>query len=102
MFREGEFDIVIDSGLFHALSDKERMIFVSNINYVLLDNGSYFMVCFSYKEPPEDGPRQISKIEIKQTFSSKFKIKYIRPTFFDSIHKNKDIKAYVTLTTKIC
>ncbi len=99
-FRKGEFDNVIDSGLFHALEDPERPIFAKQINHVLRDGGQYFMLCFSDKEPPGEGPRRVSKSEIKQTFSPMFKINYIRPTFFAAKNNIRGFRAYVTSATK--
>lgn len=51
LFTEGEFDIVIDSGLFHVMKDEERPVFARQINSVIRTGGKYFMLCFSDKEP---------------------------------------------------
>jgi len=64
LFREVEFDIVIDSGLFHAMTDGERPNFARQLHRVLKPGGKYFMLCFSDKEPGDYGPRRISKAEI--------------------------------------
>jgi SAM-dependent methyltransferase len=45
------FDTVIDSGLFHTLSDPERLRFVRNLSEVLKPGGTYFMLAFSELEP---------------------------------------------------
>ena len=41
------FDTVIDSGLFHTLSDPDRLRFVWNVAKVLKPGGTYFMLAFS-------------------------------------------------------
>jgi cyclopropane fatty-acyl-phospholipid synthase-like methyltransferase len=41
------FDSVIDSGLFHTLSDEERPLFVDNLAAVICRGGTYFMLSFS-------------------------------------------------------
>jgi cyclopropane fatty-acyl-phospholipid synthase-like methyltransferase len=64
LFKEAEFDIIIDSGLFHVMADEERPIFVNQVHRVLKPCGKYFMLCFSDKEPEGYGPRRISKAEM--------------------------------------
>ena len=55
------FDTVIDSGLFHALSDEDRPIFVDNLAAVIRRGGTYFMLCFSELEPGSYGPRRLRR-----------------------------------------
>lgn len=100
-FREGEFDTVIDSGLFHTLADEERPVFVRQVYRVLKDGGKYFMMCFSDKQPGEWGPRRVSKPEIKQAFAPWFKINYIEDALFDSLIDEEGEKAYLVFATKI-
>ncbi len=77
LFKEAEFDVIIDSFLFHTFTDEERLIFARQIYKVLKPGGKYFMLCFSDKDPAGPGPRRISKAEIEHTFASLFKIVYI-------------------------
>jgi len=99
-FDPGFFVAVIDSGLFHALSDDERPIFAKQIWRVLVDGGKYFALCFSDKEPSDEGPRKISKREIEETFSDMFKIDYIRKAVFASKLHKKGARAYLVSMTK--
>jgi ubiquinone/menaquinone biosynthesis C-methylase UbiE len=84
LFTEAEFDIVIDSGLFHVMTDEERPVFTWQIHRVLKPGGKYFMLSFSDKEPEGYGPRRISKAEIEHTFTSLFNIIYIKDSALDS------------------
>ena len=45
------FDTITDCGLFHTFSDEGRRIFAKNLKAVLNKSGTYFMLCFSDKEP---------------------------------------------------
>ncbi len=99
-FGEGEFDTVIDSGLFHALADDERPVYVKQIYRVLKDGGKYFMMCFSDKQPGEWGPRRISKREIEQTLTPLFKIDYIKDARFDSLIHDGGARAYLVSATR--
>jgi len=96
LFREGEFDIVIDSGLFHVMTDEERPVFARQVHRALKDEGKYFMLCFSDKEPGEYKlPRRVSKAEIESTFSPLFNIIYIKDAVFDSLLSPSSRKAYL-------
>lgn len=100
-FNQEYFNAIIDSGLFHTLSDEERSIFAKQIRRVLVKGGKYFVLCFSDKEPGDSGPRRISKKEIEETFSKMFKINYIKDVFFATKWDKKGPKAYLTSMTKI-
>jgi len=101
LFREEEFDVVIDSGLFHVMKDEERPVFVQQVHKVLRKGGKYFMLCFSDKEPGEyDLPRRVSEAEIKLIFSPLFDITYIKDVIFDSLLNPSHRKAYLLSATR--
>jgi ubiquinone/menaquinone biosynthesis C-methylase UbiE len=99
-FGEGYFADIIDSGLFHSLSDDERALFANQIRRVLTDGGKYFILCFSDKEPGSEGPRRISKKEIRETFSKMFRINYIKDAFFAGKLHKIGARAYIASLTK--
>jgi SAM-dependent methyltransferase len=63
------FDTVLDSGLFHVLSDDERRIFVESLGAVVPGGGRYVMLCFSDRQPGALGPRRVSVEEIRGAFA---------------------------------
>jgi 2-polyprenyl-3-methyl-5-hydroxy-6-metoxy-1,4-benzoquinol methylase len=99
-FGEGTFDTVIDSGLFHALSDEERPVYARQLSWVLRPGGQFFMLCFSDREPGEWGPRRISRREIEDTFCRLFRINYIKESCFISRTRNGRPHAYLLSATK--
>ena len=101
-FKGGVFDNVIDSGLFHTFPDSDRPVYAREIAQVLVNGGRYFMLCFSEKEPTGwGGPRRVTREEIATTFSSHFKINYIRDASFATRFHTNGGKAYLTSATKI-
>jgi 2-polyprenyl-3-methyl-5-hydroxy-6-metoxy-1,4-benzoquinol methylase len=101
LFSKGKFDVVIDSGLFHVMTDEERPVFVQQVYKVLREGGKYFMLCFSDKEPGEyELPRRVSRAEIESTFSPLFDIIYIKDVVFDSLLNPSRRKAYVLSATR--
>lgn len=64
-----QFDTVIDSGFFHALSDPQRATFTEVLAGLLHPGGLYLMQCFSDRVPGTWGPRRVSQAEIRETFA---------------------------------
>jgi ubiquinone/menaquinone biosynthesis C-methylase UbiE len=101
-FKGSAFDNVIDSGLFHTFSDDDRPVYAREIARVLAPKGKYFMLCFSEKEPTNwGGPRRVTRKEIEATFSSFFKINYIRDALFTTRFHSNGGKAYLTSAMRI-
>jgi SAM-dependent methyltransferase len=101
-FKDGIFNNVIDSGLFHTFPDNDRSSYAREVARVLASTGKYFMLCFSEKEPTNwGGPRRVTKKEIESTFSPLFNINYIRDTLFATRFHSNGGKAYLTSATKI-
>lgn len=100
-FDQGYFNAIVDSGLFHTLSDDERPIFAKQVRWVLADGGKYFMLCFSDKESGHVGPRRVSKKEIEVTFSNVLRIDYVKDAFFATKWAKEGAKAYLSSMTKI-
>ena len=94
------FDTATDSGLFHTLSDADRPLFAKSLAAILSHNGTYFMLCFSDKEPAGYGPRRISEREIRETFSDGWSINYIRPATFESTTRAQGPHAWLSSIAK--
>jgi SAM-dependent methyltransferase len=79
------FDTVIDCGLFHTFADDERPAFVSGLASVLRPGGFLHILCFSDEEPGTDGPRRVSRQEIRDSFRDGWTIERIEPTRFEAL-----------------
>jgi len=95
------FDTVIDSGLFHTLSDPDRPRFVWNLSRVLKPEGSYFMLAFSELEPAGYGPRRITRKEIWDAFSDGWRINEIRAAVFESHTRLEGSRAWLSSITRV-
>ena len=90
------FDSAIDCGFFHTLSDGARGRYQQSLHSVLKQGGTYFMLCFSDKEPESwGGPRRVSQGEIRDTFASGWNVDYIRPARFESAFHEEGGKAWL-------
>jgi cyclopropane fatty-acyl-phospholipid synthase-like methyltransferase len=73
------FGSVIDSGLFHVLSDDDRLSYVEGLAHVLTPGGRLFLMCFSDEEPGESGPRRVSRQELYDVFAAGWEVESIQP-----------------------
>ena len=80
-----QFDTVIDCGLFHTFSDEERPAFVQGLRHVVRPGGLLHILCFSDEEPGTEGPRRITRQEIRDSFHDGWKVLSIEPIRFESI-----------------
>ncbi|HXW95607.1 MAG TPA: class I SAM-dependent methyltransferase [Nitrososphaerales archaeon] len=96
-----QFDVAIDSGLFHVFSDRERLDYVESLRTVLRPRGRYYMLCFSDKEPVGwGGPRRVFKREILTSFSDGWHVDYVRPAKFASASHEGGGEAWFSKVTK--
>jgi SAM-dependent methyltransferase len=78
------FDTVIDSGLFHALSDAERPFFLRGLDAVLEPGGSYHLLGFSELVPGTIGPRRLREEEIRGVFAHGWQILRLERARFET------------------
>jgi cyclopropane fatty-acyl-phospholipid synthase-like methyltransferase len=81
---DGQFDTVLDCGLFHVLEDDDRRVFVDGLRAVLRPGGRYFLLCFSDRQPGAFGPRRITRDELRATFADGWRVDSIEPVLIDS------------------
>ncbi len=85
------FDNVIDSGLFHVFSDEDRRRYVEGLAAVVKPGGRLSLLCFSDKEPGDQGPRRVSRQEIEDAFAQGWAVESVEPTRFEVRPDPKDI-----------
>ena len=71
------FGTVLDSGLFHTLSDLERARYEAELREILVPGGRYVMLAFSDRQPGLGGPRRLSEAEIRAVFDVGWRIETI-------------------------
>lgn len=71
-FEDEEFDLVLDIGCFHHVRVEDRATFIEGVHRVLKMGGTYFLVCFSYRNGP--AWNHFTEEQIAQVFSGYFRI----------------------------
>jgi SAM-dependent methyltransferase len=80
------FDTVIDCGLFHTFDDAQRARYVAGLRGAIHPGGHLHFLGFSEHEPPGEGPRRLTKEEIRAAFPSEdgWRIEAIRDSRFET------------------
>jgi SAM-dependent methyltransferase len=74
------FASVIDCGLFHCFSDRDRRRYVEGLARVVDPGGRLFLLCFSDEEPGSEGPRRVSRNELFDAFAEGWQVESLEPT----------------------
>lgn len=90
------FDTVIDCGLFHVFSDQDRERYVSSLASVMAPGAKLVVLCFSDLQPGDQGPRRVSKDEIRQAFKSGWQVQDIQPADLETNQEGDPVKAWVS------
>jgi len=78
--RLGEsFDTITDSGLFHVFDDADRARYVTSLASIIEPGGTYYMMCFSDRQPGVWGPRRVRREEIRLAFSDGWAVESLTP-----------------------
>ena len=78
----GEFDTVLDSGLYHVFPTEVRRRYVAGIARHLRPGGWLLLTCFSDREPGTDGPLRMRAEELAADFTWPWHIARLEPTFY--------------------
>ncbi|MGB7859576.1 MAG: class I SAM-dependent methyltransferase [Acidimicrobiia bacterium] len=95
------FDVVLDCGFFHVLTDGERERFAEVLRRVTHPGSRYFMLCFSDTVPGDSGPRRVSQDEIRSTFDDGFAVEEIRPAYFEATFLTQPVPAWLVRIVRV-
>jgi cyclopropane fatty-acyl-phospholipid synthase-like methyltransferase len=77
------FDVIIDSGVFHVFSDEDRPRYVASLAAVLRPGGTLYLMCFSDRQPGDFGPRRVREDELRASFSDGWAVQSITADTFE-------------------
>lgn len=91
------FDTVTDCGLFHIFADEDRNVFANSLRSAVSESGTYYMLCFSDREPTDwGGPRRVTRDEIMETFGRGWKVNYVREARFSTSFNDEGGHAWLS------
>jgi SAM-dependent methyltransferase len=79
------FGTVIDSGLFHVFDDGQRAGYVTSLAGVLRPGGTCYLMCFSDRQPGQEGPRRVSQEELRTAFRDGWAVEDIAAAEFSLV-----------------
>jgi len=78
-----QFDVVLDSGVFHVFDDADRPRYVASLAAVVRPGGRYHLLCFSERTPGDWGPRRVTEQELRASFADGWAVERIEPAMFE-------------------
>jgi SAM-dependent methyltransferase len=78
-----QFDVVLDSGVFHVFDDEDRPRYVASLAAVVRPGGRYHLLCFSERTPGTWGPRRVTELELRTAFENGWAVERIEPAEFE-------------------
>src|SRR5271157_216235 len=86
------FETVVDCGLFHVFSDPDRERYVSSLASVTARGAKLVILCFSDMQPGDTGPRRVRTSEIRQAFSTGWRVQHIRAAILETNMEGGPVK----------
>jgi cyclopropane fatty-acyl-phospholipid synthase-like methyltransferase len=96
----GQFDAVLDCGLFHVFDDEDRARFLVSLAGAVKAGGRYFMLCFSDRQPGDWGPRRITEAELHDSFADGWRIDSLEPSVIEVTLDPSDVQAWLVVMTR--
>ncbi len=78
-----DFDVIVDSGVFHVFSDEDRPRYVASLAAALRPGGTLYLMCFSDRQPGDFGPRRVHQDELRASFSDGWAVESITANRFE-------------------
>lgn len=76
---DGQFDSVLDSGLFHTFSDADRIRYAAALHRVSVPGALVHILAVSSAAEPGPGPRRITEAELRESFATGWTVEELRP-----------------------
>lgn len=96
----GAFDTAVDSGVFHVFDDDLRPAYVKTIKEALRPGGRAHIIVWSEHQPGDDGPRRVTRAELRGVFSKGWSDMKIRHGIYETALHPGGAKAWVLSMTK--
>jgi cyclopropane fatty-acyl-phospholipid synthase-like methyltransferase len=78
-----DFDVIVDSGVYHVFSDEDRPRYVASLGVVLRSGGTVYLMCFCDRQPGDFGPRRVRQDELRASFSDGWTVESITADTFE-------------------
>jgi cyclopropane fatty-acyl-phospholipid synthase-like methyltransferase len=96
------FRSAVDCGLFHVFSDDDRPRFAASLWSALEPGGTYFLLCYSEREPGGPPPRRVSQAEIRDTFGEGWRVESVdEATFETNFRTRSESRAWLARITRL-
>lgn len=97
---ESRFDAIVDSGVFHVFDDDDRPRYVASLRAALREGGRLALLCFSDREPGDEGPRRVTEAELREAFARGWRIDEIAAARYEHCGEKGFAEAWLLRATR--
>lgn len=99
---DGEFETVLDSGLFHVFDEDDRAAYVDGVRSVLAPGGRFFVLCISDRQPEDhwSGRHRVSREGIEAAFTDGWHVDSIEPATLEITTDPDGIRSWLAAITR--
>jgi SAM-dependent methyltransferase len=94
------FDTALDVGMFHTLEDEERRPYAASLAAAVRAGGRCYLLCWSERNDWGFGPRCVSQMELRGTFTEPWRIDAIDEERFETRLADIEVHAWLTRMTR--
>jgi SAM-dependent methyltransferase len=94
------FDTALDVGMFHTLEDEERRPYAASLAAAVRAGGRCYLLCWSERNDWGFGPRRVSQMELRGTFTEPWRIDAIDEERFETRLADIEVHAWLTRMTR--
>ena len=77
------FDCVLDCGMFHGLSDAQRLAYEASLRAISVPGTTLHMICFSTEETRPGGPRRVGLDDVRASLGASWEMRSARQSECD-------------------
>jgi SAM-dependent methyltransferase len=89
------FDTALDVGMFHTLEEAERVPYAASLAAAVRPGGRCYLLCWSERNEWGFGPRRVTQMELRGTFTGPWRVDSIEEERFETRLEDVEIHAWL-------
>ena len=81
--------------------DHDRSRYVESLGAAIVPGGLYYMLCFSDRQPGDQGPRRVRQDDIRSSFASGWRVESIEAATMEIATGSDGILAWLSIIARV-
>jgi SAM-dependent methyltransferase len=96
-----QFDTVLDCGLYHVLSDDDRVRYVSGLAAAMPVGSTLFLLCYSDRQSGDWGPRRVRREDIHGSFTAGWEVDTVEEATYETNLAPYEARAWLAAIRRV-